>query len=148
VKGEEKSGDDFFLGRFERKPEELESPGEQIRPRPELILWVAVRGAALSVGESRWSTAGKLIEFSWKVQERNWGWETDSESPKGRKALEGEAQECWRLKKASKVRAARSTSAERVAKPYVRGLRKTGQTFSGRSSKRENEKRGCFDRIC
>lgn len=117
MKGEEKRGDDFFLGRFERKPEELESPGEQIRPRPELILWVAVRGTALSVGINRWSSAGKLIEFSRKVQERNGSWETDSESPKGRKALEGEAQERWRLKKASKVGAAKSTSAVRVAKP-------------------------------
>jgi len=34
VKGEEKRGDDFFLGRFERKPEELENPREHKGPDP------------------------------------------------------------------------------------------------------------------
>jgi len=38
-------------------------------------------------------------------------------SPGRRKALNGEAQERWWLKKASKVEKVRRTTAERVAKP-------------------------------
>lgn len=57
--------------------------------------------------------------------------ETFFRSLKGSKALEGEAQECWRLKEASEEREI-ERSLKRVAKPFKRTSRREGTLFGTR----------------
>lgn len=57
--------------------------------------------------------------------------ETFFRSLKGSKALKSEAQECWRLKEASKEREI-ERSLKRVAKPFKRTSRKEGTLFGTR----------------
>jgi hypothetical protein len=48
-----------FWKRHPRDPKTQESK----RPRPELILWVAIRGTAFLMGKNRWSAGRRLESF-------------------------------------------------------------------------------------
>jgi len=64
------------------------------------------------------------------------GEETLLRSPQRNKALEGEAQECWGLKEASKavkIREARQEGSQTLRWDFLR----VGQRFSGRFSQEE-----------
>lgn len=69
--------------------------------------------------------------------------ETFFRSLKGSKALEGEAQECWRLKEASEERKI-ERSLKRVAKPFKRTSRIEGTLFGTRGENSTCIREGFF----
>jgi hypothetical protein len=71
-----------FWKRHPRDPKTQESK----RPRPELILWVAIRGTAFLMGKNRWS-AGRRLESFLRKPNRKEIFERLFQSSKRRKAL-------------------------------------------------------------
>lgn len=74
--------------------------------------------------------------------------ETGSGSPKGRKALKGEAHERWGLKEASKVEVVRKYRREEGSQTLNAGLSESRAMLFGRSFKRGNEKKDDLRRKC
>jgi hypothetical protein len=90
ARGEWENGDDFPIGRVERKPGELKRSGEHVVPartKPS----GAKRGTALRMGTIRWSAGVKPLWFHSKAHERQKESETVSRPSEGKKALKSEA---------------------------------------------------------
>lgn len=115
AEGEWKSGEDFFIGWIEGESKRRKSPREHVVPSRTKPLG-SDKGHGFKGGRKPLKHRSKAERFWRKVQERRDEGAILHRSPLRRKALKGEAQECWELKEASK--GLRSKKAiERVAKP-------------------------------
>jgi len=90
----------------------------------------------------------KAHRVLWESAGTKRGWETDFGSPKGRKALEGEAHERWGLKEASKVEVVRKNRCEEGSQTLNAGLSESRATLFERSFERRNEKKDDLYRKC